>query len=694
MDDGVIEKPSYEELEKRVAFLEDRLKVSTEIDNERTGMDAYRFMLSPLLRLTLDNVPDLIWVKGMDNRYLFANQAACDKLYKCEKSEDIIGKTDAYLLDHEQTAGYEHTFGELCLESDILVQRTGRPCHVREAGKIRGKELILDVTKAPIMSSDGVIVGTVGCGRDITKAEKTEQALKKASTFIRELSDELDCVAVQGYDQNRLVTLWNKASELLYGYTKEEAIGNRLEDLIIPEEMKAQVIHAHRRWLDFGEKIPSGELILRNKQGEPVHVFSSHVLKETSYGQEMFCVDLNIAPLKQAEEERRILQIQLQQAQKMEAIGALSGGIAHDFNNILGIILGYADLGLERCGVVEPSFTEEFEQILVAGERAKKLVTQILDFSRQREVDVVPVLPGLVIKEALKMLRSSLPTTIEIQSDIDMDSGYIQADPTQIHQLCMNLCTNANHAMEAMGGILCVTVQRVDVGTKASYCSPSMISGEYIQVSVSDTGSGMTKEVKEKIFDPYFTTKDIGEGTGMGLSIVHTIVKNYNGYIECESDPGKGATFHIFLPVIDGNKTQKTEKSETELDLHGDERILFVDDELLLGDIARAMLEPFGYTVATYNSVDVAYTQFTRQPEAYDLVVSDFTMPGMDGLEFAEKIREHRPDIPIVLCTGNDSKVTMEMVRDAGIDAYTLKPLHTKVLATLVRKVLNDRSKY
>jgi len=290
------------------------------------------------------------------------------------------------------------------------------------------------------------------------------------------------------------------------------------------------------------------------------------------------------------------------------------------------------------------------------------------------------------------MLRSSLPATIEIVSEIDMDSGYILVDPTQIHQLCMNLCTNAFHAMEPRGGILRVTLQRVTLGSGNVDTPPALVAGSYVQLSVSDTGSGMAKETQEKIFDPYFTTKDIGVGTGMGLAIVHTIVSNYNGYIECNSVLGEGATFVISLPVMRDDTKKKREYGQ-DMDLRGDERILFVDDEEVLGELAKSMFKPFGYSVSTYSSADVACTVFMRQPDAFDLVVSDFTMPDMNGLMLAEKIREHRQDIPIILCTDNDRKVTGEMMRKADISEFALKPFKTKTLVTLVRKVLNKRGR-
>ncbi|BHH82113.1 PAS domain-containing hybrid sensor histidine kinase/response regulator [Desulforhopalus sp. 52FAK] len=692
VNNDVTKKPSYGELEAYGAELEKQCSRMRKNECGTNDKNNHCLTLSPLLRLTLDNIPDLIWAKDMDDRYIFANQAACDVLYKCERTQDVIGKDDLYFAERERSAGYEHTFGELCLDSDIVVKRTGKSGRFREFGKVRGEELVLDVTKTPIINADGVMVGTVGCARDITRAEKTEQALKSAATFIRDLSDEIVGVAVYGYNQDRVVTLWNKASETLFGYSKEEAIGKKLENLIIPADLKEHVVREHKRCLKLGEKMPSGELTLCNKQGDPVQVFSSHIVKETSCGIEIISVEFDVTPLKEAEEKRRALELQLQHAQKMEAVGALAGGIAHDFNNILGVVLGYADIGLEKCGN-DPSCAEEFEQILVAGERAKKLVTQILDFSRQKEVDVVPVLPGLVVKEALGMLRSSLPATIEIESDIDMHSGYVLADPTQIHQLCMNLCTNAYQAMENMGGILRVTMKRVSGMMDKTSILPEMHSESYIKLSVSDNGPGMTREVKDKIFNPYFTTKSVGEGTGLGLSIVHSIVKSCKGFIDYDSNVGEGTVFNIYLPIMPEYEAEKIKEPKKVAIAEGDETILFVDDEVMLGEMAKAILERFGYTVVVINSADLACTLFARQHDDFHLVLTDFAMPGMNGLELAHKIRGVRHDIPVILCTGNSSRITEEMVRDAGVTEIVSKPFSGRALAVLIRKVLDERKK-
>jgi len=396
---------------------------------------------------------------------------------------------------------------------------------------------------------------------------------------------------------------------------------------------------------------------------------------------------LDITERTRADEERKRLQAQLMQAQKMEAIGTLAGGIAHDFNNILGAILGYAEMVRDDTPSDAPS-ARDLDQILLAGKRAKDLVRQILAFSRQAEAEKIPLHPAPIIKETIKLLRASLPTTISILPAIDPATAPILADPIQLHQLTMNLCTNAFHAMEESGGTLSISLSnRVDAPAPAS--SGETIQGKSIRLSIRDTGGGIAPEIREKIFDPYFTTKETGKGTGMGLAIVHGIVSSYGGTITCDSQPGRGTTFDITLPAL-------TEKADPAGESNGDDskttrgtgRILFVDDEAILIDMTRTMLERLGYQVTVRSSSLEALTSFQNQPDAYDLVITDQTMPGMTGIDLARRMLQIRPEMPIILCTGYSSLITEDKVKAAGIKGFALKPLTKSVIAKLINKLV------
>ncbi|MBW2169460.1 MAG: response regulator, partial [Deltaproteobacteria bacterium] len=383
--------------------------------------------------------------------------------------------------------------------------------------------------------------------------------------------------------------------------------------------------------------------------------------------------------------EYRKLEAQLQQAQKMEAIGTLAGGIAHDFNNILAAIIGYTEIASLQVAEDDKA-KESLKEVLKSGRRAADLVKQILAFSRKGEQERIPVQIGLIVKEALKLLRASLPTTIEIHQNIESDTGIVEADPTQIHQILMNLCTNAGHAMREEGGILEVTLTNVDIDARTIRQYPDMSPGPYLRLSVSDTGEGMTPEILGRIFDPYFTTKEVGEGTGLGLAVVHGIIKDHGGAITVYSEPGKGTTFHVYLPVIE--KAAEPEKETLKPLPTGHERILFIDDEPGLVEIGRVMLGELGYDVVVRTSSIEALELFRIKPDEFELVITDMTMPKMTGDKLAKELMQIRPDIPIILCTGFSKRITEEKAKEIGIKAFVMKPLVMRDLANTVRKAL------
>ncbi len=393
--------------------------------------------------------------------------------------------------------------------------------------------------------------------------------------------------------------------------------------------------------------------------------------------------------LEQDHTERKQLEDKLQQAQKMEAIGTLAGGIAHDFNNILTPILGYGEMIQEELPTGSRA-SGEMQEVIKAAHRAKDLVQQILTFSRQTEHERQPLRVQLIIKEALKLLRSSIPTTIEIKQNIDQECKNVLADPTQIHQIVMNLCTNAYHAMRETGGILAVSLNEIQITPTDYLTNLEMKSGLYLRLEVSDTGHGMPPEVLGKIFTPYFTTKKLGEGTGMGLALVHGIIKSHQGNITVYSEPGKGTTFNVYLPCIEVAPVS-SEKPSKEVILGGNERILVVDDEEVIIDLQKQMLEPLGYQVITQTSSTDTLTIFQNQPDSYDILITDMTMPDLTGAELAQKIKIIRPDIPIILCTGFSELINKEKANALGISKYLMKPVAKKELAKAVREVLDER---
>jgi PAS domain S-box-containing protein len=382
------------------------------------------------------------------------------------------------------------------------------------------------------------------------------------------------------------------------------------------------------------------------------------------------------------------MEAKLRQAQKMEAVATLAGGIAHDFNNILSAVIGFSELTATHLPA-DSAAAEYIAQVLRAAGRAKDLVGHIMAFSRQTEQEPIPLELHKVVKEALSLLRSTLPATIEIRHDVT-PAGTILGDPTQMHQVIMNLCTNAYHAMREKGGVLELSLKKVTVDREMENTQPDLPSGDYVRLMVSDTGCGMPPDVMSRIFEPYFTTKAEGEGTGLGLAVVHGIVKSHRGAINVYSQPGKGTVFRVYLPQIERAPDEHRELHEAPLPT-GDERILFVDDESILAILGKLMLKPLGYTVVTQTSGVEALELFRNQPGAFDLVVTDMTMPQMTGAELARELMRIRADIPIILCTGFSHSMSEEKAKAIGIREYAMKPLIRQDLARIIRKVLDER---
>jgi PAS domain S-box-containing protein len=392
-----------------------------------------------------------------------------------------------------------------------------------------------------------------------------------------------------------------------------------------------------------------------------------------------------------AEEQLRQAQqdAQRRQAQKMEAIGVLAGGIAHDFNNVLSAILGYTDLALRQVAPSSP-VAQYLQEVLTAGRRAQSLVLQILTFSRASEPERLPMQLRLIVKEALKLLRASLPTTIDIRQDIDHDDGTVLADPTQMHQVLMNLCANAEYAMRDTGGILEVRLDTVELDTGAVVHYAELVPGSYVRLTICDTGHGIPPEVATRVFEPFFTTKGVGQGTGMGLAVVHGIVTSHGGAIRLQSTPGQGTTCEVYLPRLDIVVDGATNQDES-LPV-GKGVILFIDDEETIAHVSQRILEKLGYQAVVRTSSLAALETFRQAPYRFNLVITDQTMPHMTGETLACELRRIRPDIPIILCTGFSHTIDAEKAQAQGIDAFLMKPLVARDLGLAIQHVLEQRT--
>jgi signal transduction histidine kinase/ActR/RegA family two-component response regulator len=388
------------------------------------------------------------------------------------------------------------------------------------------------------------------------------------------------------------------------------------------------------------------------------------------------------------ERERAELEKQLFQLQKMETIGTLAGGIAHDFNNILTPILGYTDMALEELPA-ESNLRFDIEQINNAAHRGKDLVQQVLTFSREVDFENKPIQLQPIVSEALNLIKSSLPPSVEIKQHFDQNIGTVLADPTHIHQIVMNLCTNANHAMLKTGGILEVRLDSVKIDQRSADKIPNLKKGEYVRMTISDTGHGMDIKTQERIFEPFFTRKEVGSGSGLGLSVVHGIINNYNGAIVVDSTPDKGTTFVIYLPKY-GTDLMESDKSDKK-PLKGDEYILFVDDEPEITFMGKKMLEKLGYKVTiTTNSIS-AFEEFKKGPDKYSLLVTDQSMPNMSGTELAFMLKEIRPELKVIIITGFAENLSDEVISKSGISEVILKPMIFDDFSKIIRRVLDKK---
>ena len=384
--------------------------------------------------------------------------------------------------------------------------------------------------------------------------------------------------------------------------------------------------------------------------------------------------------------ERQRVEKELRQAQKMEAIGTLAGGIAHDFNNILMAILGYVELAQRE---IDPEAASHgyLAEVLVAVRRARDLVQQILTFSHQTEFELKPLRLQPLIKEVVSLLRATIPSTIEIRHQIDPACGAVLADPVQIHQVLMNLCTNAYHAMREQGGLLEIKLDELEIAPNDERLGLSMAPGNYLRLMVSDSGPGIPGDIQDRIFEPFFTTKGKGSGTGLGLSVVHGIVENHKGQIRLDSGPGRGTTFEIFLPRTDTVPEKGEVLVSRELP-KGSGQVMLVDDESQIVFLLQHLLEGLGYGVSAFTSTVEALAAFSKNPSGYDMVLTDQTLPRMTGLEMAKKMLELRPDLPIVLYSGYSETINEDVVRQAGIRDFVRKPLSIREIAAIIQENL------
>ncbi len=624
-------------------------------------------------RLLVENQTDLVVKVDLEGRFLFVSPSYCRMFGKTE--DELLGRTFMPLVhedDRESTAQ--------------AMEALSHPPHtaiVEQRARTKEGWRWLAWSDTALLGEAGQVTAIIGVGRDITDQKEAEMALRQSRALFDSFMTHLPALAFIKDREGRYIY-----TNPFYSTQFDEPQGHRLgkTDLDLwPEEVGRALMANDRRVLN--ERRISNFVETTEHRGETqywqVSKFPLYREGEPTY---LGGVAIDISERMKTEEAKQELEFRLLQTQKMEAIGTLAGGIAHDFNNILSAIIGFTEMSLMDVPP-ESGLTANLEKVLQAGGRARDLVKQILTFSRQAQMDPRPIQLQPIIKEALKLLRASLPTTIKMDAIIE-PVGMVMADPTQIHQLVMNLCTNARDAMENVEGTLTVILEVAALGAEEAARYPRLTPGNFCKLTVCDTGQGIPSHVMEKIFDPFFTTKGEGRGTGMGLAVVHGIVERIGGAIAVNSTPGEGACFIIFLPVIEDRPSAILPAS---LKMPGGrERILFVDDEPFQTDLGCQMLGRLGYRVQAFTRSSEALEAFEADPQAIDLVITDMTMPEMTGDELARRILANRPDLPIILCTGYSERITEAAAEALGIRGFVMKPVVIRELAFLLRDILDE----
>jgi PAS domain S-box-containing protein len=522
----------------------------------------------------------------------------------------------------------------------------------------------------------------------VRKRQQLEAEHRKSEELYRGLV-ETSPDGVITYESDGVITFVNTAFVDIYGWSYEEVVGQMIgsllshDEAIVAKRAREEALLGNTKLINTKRHTKDGRLldiqlagvVLRDKEG----VHTSSIL-----------IHRDITDLRQSQQDKQRLETQIYNSQKLESLGVLAGGIAHDFNNVLMPIMGYVELALED--VPQGSqVSHNLECVMTAAERARDLVSQILVFSRQDEDATFPTHLTSMVKETTQLLRASLPASIQIKAELDASEDLILANPSFIHQILMNLATNAGHAMESTGGTLTIGMKNIDEGDispEDDVCPSS--TGQYVSLTIADTGDGMPPEVLDRIFDPYFTTKGIGEGSGMGLSVVHGLVTKLGGAVKVQSSMAQGTTFSITFPLVAEEALIEGGDSDSG-NIAGTERVLFVDDEELVSHFWGEALRRLGYSVTSVTSSEAALQLFMEDPEAFDVVVTDQTMPDMTGLTLASKMLDRRSDMPVILYTGYSKLVDKDTAISAGISEFLMKPLSVKKMGQSIRSVLKER---
>jgi PAS domain S-box-containing protein len=665
-----------EELIKELTGIRERV---AELEKEKTKLLQRVEMLEESenrFRKIIETQGEGVAKVDLHERFIYANPAA----------ESIFGVKPGELLGRNLEEFVEPEEFHRVVKQTEKRQRGEKSVYELEILRPDKQECMILLTVSPFYYDQKIFKGSLATFRDITERKRAEEEVKEQKEILKAVIESssdgilvVDERAGMTIANERFYKMWHIPGELKKTRDHTKLLDYVLDQLEEPETFLSRV----RQLYQSSEE--SFDIILF-KDGRMCERVSFPLMREGNIAGRVWAFR-DITERTRVEEEKRKLEKKLQHALKMEAIGTLAGGIAHDFNNILAAVIGYTELVSDD--VPKNSIAmKNLQQVLQGAARAKELVKQILTFSREDEENRKPVLLANIVNESLKLLRASLPTTIDIRSTIASPLHPILASQTQIHQVMMNLCTNAAYSMRENGGILEVTIKEIDLDPD-SIGQKNLEPGRYQQLSVSDTGAGIPPGIINRIFEPYFTTKKSGEGSGMGLAVVYGIVRNHGGEITVYSEPGKGTTFHVFLKIAETHAAYEDKIYQPGEIQGGNERVLFVDDELELAELGGQVLKSLGYQVVIATSSIEALEIFSNYPSNFDLVITDQTMPQMTGLQLTVELKKIRPDIPVIICTGFSENINEETYKSYGVSDFFMKPVTKREVAAVIRRVLD-----
>ena len=665
-------------------------------------------------RILFNNTQDMVFIHGvtadgLPDIFIEVNDVSCQKLEYSRKELQGLTLMDINAAPPPAAIlGYSRADMVVLSDTDVADKTRkyiDREAHV-QVSKILDKQQL--VYNSEFISRNGKIIPVeinaqrfdlqdrplIMCtAHDITERKQIQKALRESEQRFQDFFAHSP-IGVALYDGRRKLLNVNQACMKMFGIPdiREFEKFNMFYNQFIPKSLhdkinKGETIRFEVT-IDFKDVLKNS-LFISSRTGQATFdIMMQNLGVDAEYKPKGFLFQVQDSTQRvKAEEALRHSEKQLRQSEKMEAIGSLAGGIAHDFNNILTPILGYAEIIMRTTQKTEHIYTY-MQEIHRASNRAKELVNQILTFSRKTEKEGHPIHITPIVKEVLVLIHASLPENIEINRIIKTEEDVVLADPTQIHQILMNLCTNAGHAMKAKGGILEVRMSDFVI-TGRSNEFPGLNPGRYLRISIKDSGTGIDKAILGRIFEPFFTTKERGEGTGMGLAVVHGAVSSMKGAITVETEEGKGSTFHVILPLIEKKEEEEIEKEEPLPT--GTECVMFVDDEPEITRMAGEMLGNLGYTPVLMNHGADAARMFENNAEYFDLIITDQVMPGMRGLELIQKLKAVRPDIPIILCTGFSDTFAQKQAENMGVAGILMKPIIMKSLAEIIRTALAGR---